>query len=114
MKKEKQKKIKLRKRALNEDMMKKNDLKSWRLNFEKHLNRRMPKAFATLRQKYRNTEFFLVRIFLYLDWTGRFTLRIQSDTGKNGPEITPYLDTSHSVQAIKTKSSEGKTLKVKN
>ena len=43
-----------------------------------------------------NTELFLVRIFLYLDWICRFTSQIfvfSPNTGKYRPEITPYLDT---------------------
>ena len=43
----------------------------------------------SLREKCPNTELFLVRIFLY-------SVRIQE---KNGPEITPYLDTFHAVGA---------------
>ena len=39
----------------------------------------------SLRKKCPNTEFFLVRIFLYLDW-------ISPNTGKWGPGKTPYLD----------------------
>ena len=34
---------------------------------------------------------FLVRIFLYLGW------KYSPNTGKYGPEITPYLDTFHTV-----------------
>ena len=40
-------------------------------------------------EKCRNTEFFLVPIFPYLDWISRFM--------KCRPEKTPYLDTSHAV-----------------
>ena len=49
-----------------------------------------------------NTELFLVRIFLYSDWIRRFTPQIsvfRPNTGKYGPEITPYLDTFHEVNA---------------
>ena len=50
----------------------------------------------TLHEKCPNTELFLVRIFLYLDWIRRFTEQISvfsQSTGKYWPEITPYLDT---------------------
>ena len=47
----------------------------------------------SLREKYANTKDFLVRIFLYLDWIRRFSL----NTGKYGPEKTPYLDTFHDL-----------------
>ena len=44
---------------------------------------------------------FLVRIFLYSDWIRRFTEYISaafiSNTGINGPEKTPHLDTFHEV-----------------
>ena len=43
-----------------------------------------------LREECPNTEFFLVRIFLYSD-------RISPNTGKYGPEKTPYLDTFNAV-----------------
>ena len=39
-----------------------------------------------MREKYPNTEIFLVRIFLY------------SNAGQYGPEITPCLDTFHAVK----------------
>ena len=79
----------------------------------------------SLREKCPNTELFLVRTFLYSDWITKIysvNLRIQSEyrkiwirnnsvfgyfsqislcsspnTGKYGPEITPYLDTFHTV-----------------
>ena len=54
----------------------------------------------TLREKRPNTELFLVRIFLYSDWIRKdppcFSVFGQN-TGKYGPEITPYLDTFHPV-----------------
>ena len=43
-----------------------------------------------LREKRQNTEFFLVRIILYYGNTG-----FSPNTGKYGPEKTPYLDTFH-------------------
>ena len=43
----------------------------------------------SLREKCPNTELFLVRMFLYLDW--------RLNTGKYRPEITLYLDTFHTV-----------------
>ena len=46
---------------------------------------------CSMREKCPNTELFLVRIFLY-------SVRIFGlNTGKYGPEITPYLDTFHAV-----------------
>ena len=53
-----------------------------------------------LREKFPNTEFFLVRIFPRLDWIRRDTpyLSVLSpNTEKYGPEKTPYLDTFHAV-----------------
>ena len=44
---------------------------------------------VSFREKCPNTTFFLVRIFLYLDWISIFT----PNTGKYGAEKTPYLDT---------------------
>ena len=49
---------------------------------------------VTLCEKCLNTELFLVRIFLYSDWIQENT---DLNTGKYGPEITPYLDTFHAV-----------------
>ena len=51
----------------------------------------------SLREKCPNTELFLVRIFLYLDWIRRDTQIFIPNTGKYGPEISPYLDTFHAV-----------------
>ena len=53
-----------------------------------------------LREKISNTEFILVQIFPYLDWTRRFTEQISVFSpagGKYGPEKTPYLDTFGAV-----------------
>ena len=48
-----------------------------------------------LREKW---SFFLVRIFLYLDLVRRFKISLFcANTGKYGPEKTPYLDTFHTV-----------------
>ena len=47
-----------------------------------------------------NTELFLVHIFQYSNWIRRDTpyLSVFSpNTGKYGPEITPYLDNVHAV-----------------
>ena len=57
---------------------------------------------ATLCEKRPNREFFLVRIFLYLNGIWRFTEYISvfsPNTRKYGPEKTPYLDTIHAVFA---------------
>ena len=54
----------------------------------------------TLRKKCPIKEFFLVRIFLYLDRIRRSTLQISvfsPNTGKYGPEKTPYLDIFYAV-----------------
>ena len=56
----------------------------------------MPSA---LREKYPNTELFLVRIFPHSDWIRSLSVFSQN-AGKYGPEITPYLDTFHAVQCI--------------
>ena len=50
-----------------------------------------------LREKCSNTEFFLVRIFLYSDWIRIQNTEFSPNTGKYGPEKTPYLDTFHAV-----------------
>ena len=45
-------------------------------------------------------ELILVRIFLYLEWIRRFMEYIfvfSPNTGKYGPEITPYLNTFHAA-----------------
>ena len=55
---------------------------------------------CSLRQKCPNAELFLVRIFLYSDWIRRFTPQISvfsTNTGKYGPEITPYLRTFYAA-----------------
>ena len=57
-------------------------------------------SIVSLREKCPNTKLFLIRIFLYSDWIQRFTEKISifsPNTGKYGPEITPYLDTFHAV-----------------
>ena len=57
----------------------------------------------SLCEKCPDTEFFLVHIFQYLDWIRRFTKQIyvfSADTGKYGPEETPYLDTFHAVHSF--------------
>ena len=64
-----------------------------------HLRLKIPVSI-TLREKCPNTEFFLVRIFLYSDWIWRFTEQIcvfSPNTTKYGPEKTPYLNTFHAV-----------------
>ena len=58
--------------------------------------------YHSLREKCPNMEFFLVRIFLHLDWIRRDTeyLSVLSpNTGKYGPEKTPYLDAFHAVRS---------------
>ena len=51
MKKEKQKNIRLRKSVFNKDMMKKTDLKPRRLNFHKHLNKRLKETVPSNLEK---------------------------------------------------------------
>ena len=48
----------------------------------------------TMCEKYPNTGFCLVRIFLYSEWMRRFP-----NTSKYGPEKTLYLDTFHALQS---------------
>ena len=53
-----------------------------------------------LRETCANTEFFLVRTFLYSDWIRRFKELISvfsPNIGKYGPGKAPYLDTFHAV-----------------
>ena len=60
--------------------------------------------FVPLREKCPSTELFLVHIFLYSDRIRRFTPKISvfsSNTGKYGPEITPYLDPFHAMLILK-------------
>ena len=48
-----------------------------------------------------NTEFFLIRIFLHLNWIWRFIPKISvfsPNTGKYGTEKTPYLENPLLVQ----------------
>ena len=53
---------------------------------------------CSLREKCPNTEFSLVRIFLYLNWIRRFSpAAFSPNTGKYGPEKTQCLDTFHAV-----------------
>ena len=59
-----------------------------------------------LREKCPNTELILVRIVTHSGWIRRDTeyLSVFSpNTGKYGPEITPYLDTFHTVMFIRTR-----------
>ena len=63
----------------------------------------------TLREKYSNMEFFLVRIFPYLDSIRRdkkYISVFSPNAEKYGPEKTPYLDTFHTLLK--------KVLKIKN
>ena len=57
-------------------------------------------CYKSLREKYPNTEFFLVCIFPHSDWIRRDTKYLfvfSPNAGKYGPEKTPYLDTFHTV-----------------
>ena len=48
-------------------------------------------------------EVFMLRVFLYSDWTVIYSVHLRIpyvfslNTGKYGPEITPYFDTFHAV-----------------
>ena len=59
-------------------------------------------ATLTLREKYPNAEFFLVRIFSHLDWIRRdaVSLRIQSEYWKIQSRKTTYLDTFHALSKV--------------
>ena len=62
--------------------------------------KQVSKSNYPLREKCPHTELFLVRIFLYSDLIWRDTPYLSvfcQNTGKYGPEITPYLDTFHAV-----------------
>ena len=55
---------------------------------------------VTLREKYPNMEFFLVRIFPHLDWIRRnipYLSVFSPNAEKYRPEKTPYLDTFQAV-----------------
>ena len=54
-------------------------------------------SLFSLREKCPNTEFFLVRIFLYSDWIRRFSPNSLWIQKKYGSEKTPYLNTFHAV-----------------
>ena len=61
------------------------------------------KIYSTLREKCSNKELFLVRIFPHLDWIQRDTKYLSvfsPNARKYKPEITPYLDTFHTVLAF--------------
>ena len=51
----------------------------------------------SLREKCPSTKFFLVRIFLYLDWIVEYLSVFSPKTRKYGPEKSSYLDTFHVV-----------------
>ena len=62
-----------------------------------------PNAWIPLCEMCPKTEFFLVRIFPHSNWIRRDTSHLSvfsPNTGKCGPEKTPYLDTFHAVYAI--------------
>ena len=69
-------------------------------------------VYHSLRGKCPNTELFLVQIFLCSDWIRWFTYGVISgpyfpvfspNTGKFGPEMTPYLDPFHAMTAYVNK-----------
>ena len=61
-------------------------------SFPKTWNKNLPKK-QSLREKFPDTELFLVLIFPHSEFLSVFS----PNAGKQGPEITPYLDTSRSV-----------------
>ena len=66
--------------------------------------KQVSKSNYPLREKCPNTDLFLVRIFLYSDLIWRDTEYLSAfcqNTGKYGPEITPYLDTFHAAIMMK-------------
>ena len=72
-------------------------ISKWRQNVIKMASKELPSISLKLREKCPNTELFLVRIFLHSNWIRRFThiysdlLVFSPNSGKYGPEITPYL-----------------------
>ena len=48
---------------------------------------------------------FLVRIIMYSDWIRRLISVFSPNTGKYGPEKTPYLDTFHAVYVLEILNS---------
>ena len=68
-------------------------------NFQNHVNsfKKEVPIRTLLCRKCPNTEFFLVRIFLYSDWMRRENLRIQAEYWKIRIRKTPYLDIFHAV-----------------
>ena len=58
---------------------------------------------VTLREKYPNTEFFLVRVFPHSNWIRRDTPYLSvfnSNAEKHRPEKTPHFDTFHAVSVF--------------
>ena len=77
---------------------------TWNLSFLAFLEKNIviwpPRGPFALHEKCPNMEFFLVRIFPYLDWMRKDTeyLSVFSPNAvKYGPEKTPYLDTFRTV-----------------
>ena len=56
------------------------------------------KIFNQILRENQSIDFFLVCIFLYSDWIQ--PEKFSPNTGKYGPEKTPYLDTFHVVKLI--------------
>ena len=61
------------------------------------LGQSIKEEWSTLCEKCPNTELFLLRIFLYLDWIRRGRISPYSVRIQEIPEISPYLDTSCSA-----------------
>ena len=69
-------------------------------------------TYPSLREKYPNMKFFLVRIFPHSNWIRRDTKYLSlfsPNARKYGPEKTPYLNTFHAVHmnfiSLKTRKS---------
>ena len=65
------------------------------------------KIFNQILRENQSIDFFLVCIFLYSDWIQ--PEKFSPNTGKYGPEKTPYLDTFHVVKLISSPRIYGLT-----
>ena len=65
------------------------------------------KIFNQILRENQSIDFFLVCIFLYSDWMQ--PEKFSPNTGKYGPEKTPYLDTFHVVKLISSPRIYGLT-----
>ena len=63
----------------------------------KRISRLLLSEKHSLREKCPNTELVLVRIFVFISYFQIFWSAFGLNTGKYGPELTPYLGTFHAV-----------------